>query len=222
MNRFLFIVIASLQISFLLRAETDVYINFGYNISSLRQENSENISANCLGMGFEYFEPNEVLLGLDIMFVTKCVRLKNKTWPGGSYAYPPNFNYRIGTIENDFKFLELSFKIGSAYLFANKKLSTKIFAGPLFSIPIKAEYDGQAWTKSLPPDELGKFDYDYLIRENGRLNTSLSIFAGFIISYKSVGLGARYLRALGKTNLSRGLAIEDMIDSYQIIFHYTF
>lgn len=206
----------------LLFAQPSNYLKLGSNYSFLRKEGGKSEPGLTLGVGKDFCPIRSFngFLGLNLGYVTKRLKLENKTWPGG--LDPNNSNVSVGDVVLDRSYLEFSAEVGYSLSLPHKKTTIDIFTGPSFSFPIR--YLSRSLSDStifLDPDKRGKYEFDYLLCESEGADKILHWFMGVTAIYKSIGIELRYDRA-SRQNCIRGLTINDAQDSFHVMLLYVF
>lgn len=206
----------------LLFAQPSNYLKLGLNYSSLRTEGGKSEPGLTLGVGKNFYPIRSFngFLGLNLGYVTKRLKLENKTWPTG--LNPNDSNVSVGDVLLDRSYLEFFAEVGYSFSLPYKKTRIDIFTGPMFSFPIK--YLSRSLSDStifLDPDERGKYEFDYLLCESEGADKILHWFMGVAVGYKSIGIEIRYDRA-SRQNCIRGLTIDDALDSFHVMVLYAF
>ncbi len=203
-------------------AQPSNYLKLGSNYSFLRKEGGKSEPGLTLGVGKDFYPIRSIngFLGLNLGYVTKRLKLENKTWPEG--LDPEHSNARVGDIPLDRSYLEFHPKLGYSFPLSRNKASIGLFAGPSLSFPIK--YLSRFLADStifLDPDERDKYEFDYLRCESEGADKILHWFMGGAVVYKSIGIEIRYDRA-SRQNCIRGLTINDALDSFHVMLLYVF
>jgi hypothetical protein len=206
----------------LLLAQPSTYLKLGVNYASLRREGGKSEPGLTLGLGKDFYPIGSFngFFGFNLYYVTKKLKLENKTWPSG--FNPKDSDVVIGDIPLDRSYLEFHTKLGYNFSLSHNKAAIGLFAGPLFSFPIK--YLSRSLSDStifLDPDERGKYEFDYLLCESEGADKILHWFIGIAAVYKSIGIEIRYDRA-SRQKCIRGLTINDALDSIHVMLLYVF
>lgn len=207
----------------LLLAQPSNYLKLGINYSSLRTEGGKSGPGLTLGVGKDFYPIRSFngFFGLNLSYVTKKLKLENKTWPTNMQLEWSDVE--VGDIPLDRSYLELHTKLGYSFPLSHNKAAIELFAGPLLSFPIK--YSSRFLSDStifLEPDERGKYEFDYLRCESEGADEFLYWFMGIAVVYKSFGIEIRYDRAASSQECIRGLTINDALDSFHVLFLYAF
>ena len=204
------------------QAKFSKYIGVGTTRATLRSEDGKSGWGEYVGLGLEYSRPSSLLLAIEAAYATKKVTLENKSWPN---SWEPPFSIgSVGDILVDGAYFDLAILLGYNFPKMCLNTSTKIFTGPVLSDQIKQL--GKIHLNNeivLEPDEIANYKFDYKRAETeGVTNFSIGAMIGLTISYKSVGIEARYVRSFTKRNYRMGLAINDELDCFYAIFRYAF
>ncbi|MDZ7304879.1 MAG: hypothetical protein ONB44_22350 [candidate division KSB1 bacterium] len=205
-----------------LSAQPSNYLKLGVNYSSFRTEGGKSKPGLTFGFGKDFHPIRSFsgFFGFNLYYVTKKLKLENKTWPGG--LDPGHSNAQVGDIPLDRSYLEFHTKLGYSFSLSHNKAAIGLFAGPLLSFPIK--YLSRFLADStifLDPDDRGKYEFDYLRCESEGADKILHWFMGIAAIYKSFGIEIRYDRA-SRQKCIRGLTINDSLDSFHVMLLYAF
>ena len=208
---------------FLAIAQPTNYVKLGVNYSYLRTEGGQSKPGLAVGIGKEFNSkqsptPN-AYLGISLNYVTKRLRLENKTWPASFNSESSNAS--IGDIPLDRSYLEFNANLGGRFSLSNKT-AIGLFLGPMLSVPIKYLSLFRGNTIFLEPKEKENFKFDYLRCESEGADNYLNWLFGIIIYYRSYGIGIHYDRALKRQKCIRGLTIYDALDSFYVLMHFAF
>ncbi|MCA9732717.1 hypothetical protein KC799_11350 [candidate division KSB1 bacterium] len=207
---------------FFVSAQPSKYVKLGVNYSSFRTEGGKSGPGLTLGLGKDIYpiRPFNGFWGFDVSYVTKKMKLENKTWPTG--WNPDDSDVRIGDIPLDRSYLEIQTKLGYNISISHIETNVHLFAGPSLSFPIK--YLSRFLADStifLEPDERGKYEFDYLRCESEGADKILRWFMGVAVMYRDLGIEIRYDRAL-RQKCIRGLTVNDAQDSIHAKLFYAF
>jgi len=221
-KKYLFILIILMLYPLSTHAKFVKYISIGTTRATLRSEGGKSDWGQFVGLGLEYSPSSSLLFVIETAYATKKVTLENKSWP--SSWYPPFSNVSIGDVPIDGSYFELCAKVGYSIPLINNQATIKLYIGPAFSVQLRYIGDFRLHTEfQLDPDEIGKYKFDYLrIDSEGSTNTSINPIIGAIISYKALGLEARYARSYTKRNYMLDLSINDKLDCFYFLLHYAF
>ncbi len=213
---------ATLLASHSLFAQPTKYLKLGVNYSFFRTEGGKSEPGLTFGFGKDFYPIRSFsgFFGFHLGYVTKRLKLENKTWPGG--LDPEYSNVRVGDIPLDRSYLEFQTKLGYIISLSHKKTTVQLSAGPLLSFPLK--YLSRFLADStifLDPDEQGKYEFDYLRCESEGADKILRWFMGIAVLYRSFGIEIRYDSA-SRQKCIRGLTINDALDSFHVMLLYAF
>lgn len=206
----------------LLFAQPSNYLKAGINYSSFRTEGGKSEPGLILGVGKDFYPiPSfDGFFSFELGYITRKLRLENKTWPTG--LDPKNSNVSVGDIPLDRSYLEFHTKLGYSFSLSHNRSFIGLFAGPSLSFPIR--YLSRSLSDStifLNPDERGKYEFDYLLCESEGADKILRWFMGIAVIHRSFGIEIRYDRA-SRQNCIRGLTIDDALDSFHVMALYAF
>ncbi len=198
------------------------YLKLGSNYSFLRKEGGKSEPGLTLGVGKDFYPIRSFngFLGLNLGYVTKRLKLENKTWP--TDIDPKFSDVRVGDIPLHRSYVEIHTKFGYGFPLSKTKVAIKLFAGPSLSFPIKylSHFLADS-TIFLNPNEREKYEFDYLRCESEGADKILHWFLGVAAVYKNIGIEIRYDRA-SRQNCIRGLTINDAQDSFHVMLLYVF
>lgn len=200
----------------------DFYIKLGSNWSELPSEDSESVPGLCAGFGITHWgtTSNGVFSSVELLYIRKNILLRQRTWPGG--LEPEISDVEVGDIPIDISYLELPCKIGYNFGLNNADCSLNLFAGGSFSIALAYHSKIQSHTIFLPPEEKGKFDFDYLRCSQNTQILAFNYLGGVAFAFKKVRFEIAYSFGVTELKCLRGLTISDQINSVQAALVYCF
>ncbi|MBC6951767.1 hypothetical protein DWB58_27930 [candidate division KSB1 bacterium] len=203
-------------------AQPSNYFKLGANYSYLRTDGGKSRPGLTLGVGKDFYPIRSFdgFLGFELGYITKKMKLENKTWP--TNMQPEWSDVEVGDVPLNRSYLEFHTKLGYRFSLFHNKAAIGLFVGPLLSFPIK--YSSRFLSDStifLDSDERGKYEFDYLRCESQGADKHLHWFMGIAVIYKNLGTEMCYDRA-SRQNCIRGLTINDALDSFHVMLFYTF
>jgi hypothetical protein len=204
-------------------SKTLKYVEIGINQTKFRKEVCKSKIGPSFGMSVDYYPMNAfgAFIGSGLLYQNKRLLVKDRTWPS---ALDPRWASWIitGDFDISISYLEIPLHLGYS-IRLNGQISSHIFTGYSFSIPIKDHTKvRETAIRELAPDEQGTYDFDYVLVDESGVSYSKNFYIGFRLAYNRFALLFNYVKALSLTKDMLGISIHGKIDSFRTSFAYMF
>lgn len=204
-------------------AKTIKYIELGINQSKFRNEESKSQFGPSFGVGLDYYPLKAFggFVGSGLMYQNKRFLVEDRTWPTDFF---PEFSSYVVT--GDFKvnvsYLEIPMHIGYSVKI-NTFTHSSLFAGYSLSLPIINHTRViENNVRLLNADEVGIYDFDYILVDENYMSMAKNCYVGFSLIYKRYAVLFTYTKALSITSGVSSKSIQDKIDNIKISFAVMF
>lgn len=222
-KKLFFLFVLTLIITVTGNARTLKYIELGINQSKFRTESCESKIGPTSGIGLDYYPINSfgAFIGSGLLYQNKRLLAEDRTWPS---ALDPADAFWVtsGDFDVNISCLEIPLQIGYSIKIKNQ-LSSSIFTGYSLSIPMKDHTKTKnRKVRELDPDEIGTYDFDYVLVDESYTSWSKNYYLGLRLSLNRFALLISYAKALSFTKNLEAKSIQGKIDSFRISFAYLF